>query len=139
MELSTILNQDFSAELSFLTSRSSGPGGQNVNKVESKVELRFDVKASQLFTDAQKDLIIKGLGRYINHDGLLCITAQTHRSQLQNKQHTIRRFKELIVKALTPKPKRVPTKPSATAVAERLKNKKAASEKKAARQKPVIE
>jgi ribosome-associated protein len=124
---------DFSPEFQFQTSRSGGPGGQNVNKVSSKVELRFDVPGSALLTDEQKQRVLKKLRNQITQDGVLLIVSQEHRSQLQNRQAVVRRFYELLERAFRePKPRK-PTKPSAAAKAERLRSKRRTSENKARR------
>lgn len=124
---------DFSPEFQFQTSRSGGPGGQNVNKVSSKVELRFEVPTSALLTEEQKQRVLKKLRNQITQDGTLLIVSQQHRSQLQNKQAVVRKFYELLERAFRePKPRK-PTQPSAGAKAERLNAKKKASQKKALR------
>ncbi|MBG8553146.1 alternative ribosome rescue aminoacyl-tRNA hydrolase ArfB [Hymenobacter guriensis] len=123
----------FLPELQFQTSRSSGPGGQNVNKVESRVELRFHVPTSQLLSDEQKQVLLQKLASRLTADGSLLITAQEDRSQLRNKETALRKFHELLVKALhRPKARRA-TKPSKGAVRQRLESKKKHSQKKAGR------
>ncbi|MFY7827742.1 MAG: alternative ribosome rescue aminoacyl-tRNA hydrolase ArfB [Flectobacillus sp.] len=124
---------DFSPELQFQASRSSGAGGQNVNKVASKIELRFNVVNSQLLDEAQKALILLKLKNQINSEGELIVVSQEDRSQLRNKELVIKKFKALLLKALTVAPKRKPTKPTAAMIAERLKDKKKKSERKAQR------
>lgn len=124
---------DFSPELQFQASRSSGAGGQNVNKVASKIELRFNVVNSQLLDEAQKALILLKLKNQINSEGELIVVSQEDRSQLRNKELVIKKFKALLLRALTVAPKRKPTKPTAAMIAERLKDKKKKSERKAQR------
>lgn len=123
----------FLSEIIFQTSRSSGPGGQNVNKVESRVELRFPLQDSQVLTDSQKALILEKLGKQLTAEGLLIITAQDDRSQLRNKEIALARFYELLQKSLRrPKPRKA-TKPHKGAVRKRLEGKKLQGEKKASR------
>ncbi|MDB5236411.1 MAG: peptide chain release factor 1 [Hymenobacter sp.] len=125
----------FLPEITFQTSRSSGPGGQNVNKVESRVELRWHLQDSQVLTDAQKALILEKVANQLTAEGLLLITAQDDRSQLRNKEIALARFHELLLKSLRrPKPRKA-TKPSKSAVRKRLEGKKLHSDKKANRRK----
>lgn len=126
-------NRDFSSEFTFATSRSSGPGGQNVNKVNSKVELRFAVDQSTLLSDREKQIILSKLKNRINNDGELIITVQTDRSQLKNKEEAIEKFHELLNKALTPRKPRRATRPTKASIEKRLEIKKQNSEKKALR------
>jgi ribosome-associated protein len=129
-------NRDFSSEFSFATSRSSGPGGQNVNKVNSKVELRFSVEQSILLSDREKQIILIKLKNRINSESELIITVQTDRSQLKNKEDAIAKFYELLIKALTPRKPRRATRPTKASVEKRLDTKKILSEKKAQRKYP---
>ena len=125
----------FLSEITFQTSRSSGPGGQNVNKVESRVELRWHLLDSQVLTDAQKALILEKLSSQLTTEGLLLITAQDDRSQFRNKEIALARFHALLLKSLRrPKPRKA-TKPSKGAVRKRLEGKKIQGEKKANRRK----
>jgi len=123
----------FLPEITFQTSRSSGPGGQNVNKVESRVELRWHLPDSQVLTPLQKQLILEKLAGQLTSEGYLLVVAQDDRSQLRNKEIALARFYELLQKSLSrPKPRRA-TRPSAGAVRKRLEGKKIQSEKKASR------
>jgi len=129
------MNKDFSSEFKFSASRSSGPGGQNVNKVNSKVELRFNVNESGLLSENEKFMINLNCRNRINSDGELVITVQTDRSQLKNKEEAVEKFYQLITKALTPRKKRRPSTPTKSSIERRLKLKKESSEKKQLRKK----
>ncbi len=124
---------DFLPEITFQTSRSSGPGGQNVNKVESRVELRFSIADSQLLTEEQKGRLKLKLAHRLTAEGELLLTAQEDRSQLRNKDIALRKLHELLAKSLHQDKPRKPTKPSKSAVRKRLETKKKDGEKKANR------
>jgi len=128
-----ILSKAFLQELQFQTSKSGGPGGQHVNKVETKVQLSFDVSNSALLSDQEKRVILEKLKNYITNNGQLQLQSQEKRSQLQNREIVIKKFEVIIKKALSPVKKRVATKPGKGAIERRLKSKKSQSEKKANR------
>lgn len=128
--LESIINSDFSKEFKFSASRSGGPGGQNVNKVSSKIELRFNVVESTILTAEEKEIITAKLATRINNDGELVIVSQSERSQLANKEKAIEKFYSLLSKALKPVIKRKPTKPSKASKEKRLDIKKVNSERK---------
>jgi len=112
------------SEFNFQATLSSGPGGQNVNKLNTKVELRFNVRTSPYLTDDEKDTIFTRLKNRINAVGELIITSQSERTQLQNKNNAIRKFFNLLSKTLTEKPQRKPTTPTKKSVTKRLESKR---------------
>lgn len=112
------------SEFRFSASRSSGPGGQNVNKVNTKVELRFNIAGSGSLTDGEKQLVITSLKNRITSEGDILIFSQSERTQLQNKVHAEEIFYRLVSKALTPKPPRKKTRPTASSRQKRLLSKK---------------
>ncbi|MBI1769692.1 MAG: aminoacyl-tRNA hydrolase [Bacteroidetes bacterium] len=129
-----ITSNILSGELEFSTSRSSGPGGQNVNKVNTKVTLRWNVKDSSLLTVEEKDLLLQKLSSRLTTEGVLLLSAQDKRSQLQNKEEALLKLDQLLKKAFAKRKKRKATKPSKSSVQSRLDKKKKHSDKKKSRQ-----
>lgn len=121
------------SELTFRSSRSGGPGGQNVNKLETRIELLFDVARSPSLTADQRELILKHLHSKIDAEGILRIVSQESRSQWKNKQDAVNKFVLLLRGALKPRKKRVATKPSKTSKAKRIEGKKIRGETKRTR------
>lgn len=113
-----------SSELIFSTSRSSGPGGQNVNKVNTRVELRFNVKGSRFLSESEKSKITDRLRNRVNLEGELIIASQSERTQLMNKKKAEERFFKLLAAALSEKRKRKATKPTLASREERIESKK---------------
>ena len=126
---------DVSPEIKLQTTRSGGKGGQNVNKVETAVIAYFNVTASQLLTEEQKEILQHKLSNRINGEGDLVIKTQTHRTQLQNKEEAIEKVNEIIHAALKKKKLRIATKPSKQSKQKRLESKKRSSEIKEGRKK----
>ena len=122
--------KNFQQELSYKTSRSSGSGGQNVNKVETSVTVIWKVEDSTVFTESEKERILLKLKNKINAEGILQTTVSESRTQLQNKKNAIEKIQELVNKSLIVPKKRIATKPSRAKVEKRLESKKKLSEKK---------
>ena len=126
------------SEISFRTSRSSGAGGQHVNKTETKVEVLFEVMSSEGLSDEEKAIIMQRLMHRITEEGILVFKSQKFRSQIENKEQAVLNLNTHMVKALTPVVKRVKTKPTKGSVEERLESKRKVAEKKESRCKPRI-
>jgi ribosome-associated protein len=120
-------------ELEFIASRSGGPGGQNVNKVSSRVTLRFDLERSSALNPDEKRRIRAKLSRRINKDGVLQVTSQSTRSQELNREEALARFVELLQDALHQEKARVKTKATRGSQEERLKEKRLRTEVKRSR------
>ena len=125
-------------ECIFTSIRSSGPGGQNVNKVSSKVELRFNISQSRVLSDREKIMILERMRKKINKEGELILTSQTERSRFQNKLRVTEKFLSLLHKALVPVKKRVPTTPTRSSKQKKSERKRKQSEKKKLRNPPEI-
>jgi len=128
--------KDFSKEIKITASRSSGPGGQNVNKVNTKVEIRLNIAGSLLLSDEEKLILLTKLANKINSNGEIIITSQSERTQLANKEAAIHKLNRMISNALKVKKKRRPTKVPKAAKEKRLQTKHINSEKKENRKKP---
>lgn len=124
------------AELKFKAVRSSGAGGQNVNKVSSKVVLTFDLNNSEAFSEEEKELLSTKLKSKLTIENVLIINCDEDRSQLKNKEIVIKRFLNLISKSLVVPKKRKPTKIPRSVIEKRLKNKSVMSTIKQNRRKP---
>ena len=122
--------KNFAHELSYKTSRSSGSGGQNVNKVETSVTVLWKVEDSAVFTESEKERILLKLKNKINAEGILQTTVSESRTQLQNRKIATEKIQELVNKSLIVPKKRIATKPSRAKVEKRLESKKKLSEKK---------
>lgn len=123
-------------ELDFTFTRGSGPGGQHVNKVNTRVELSFNINESTVLTADQKELISKHLKNRISKEGILILSSKEERSQVRNRQLVIEKFKKLISQALVPPKKRIQTKPPPASKLNRLEEKRKIAEKKQHRKKP---
>ena len=120
-------------ELKFEFARSSGPGGQNVNKVSTRVDVLFNIRGSRSLTEAQKSLIESVLAARLDREGNLRVTARDSRSQWKNRETGTERLGVLLRRALTPRRKRIATRATSSSRAEKLRVKKAHSRKKAVR------
>lgn len=126
-------------ELKFKAVRSSGAGGQHINKVSSKIECVFDIDNSQNLSDNQKQLLLKSITSRLTKDNKLILVCDESRSQHKNKELVINRFLQIIKKGLAIPKKRTPTKISKTFIQKRLDRKKKQAFKKALRQNPKLD
>lgn len=129
-------SSDLLSEITFSTSRSSGPGGQSVNTTDSKVTLRFDVRKSTLLSEGQKSRLLLKFSNRMSKEGVVIISSQVSRSQLDNKKKVLQRFDALLKKAFQETKKRRRSRPSRGAIERRLKDKRVNKEKKD-RRKPI--
>ncbi len=121
------------SELEFEFVRSSGPGGQNVNKVATAARLRFDVRASAALAEEAKERLLALAGRRATKEGEIVLLGQKHRTQEKNRQDVITRLEDLVARALVEPRKRRPTRPTRAAGARRLRDKKMRAERKRGR------
>tara|TARA_B100000795_G_scaffold200352_1_gene154138 strand:- start:90 stop:497 length:408 start_codon:yes stop_codon:yes gene_type:complete len=134
MNKETIIN-----ELTFKAIRSSGAGGQHVNKVSSKVVLSFDLSQSDGFSDRERSLLYKSLSSRLTNAGILSISCDESKSQFQNKDKVIKRFLEIITKGLIVQKRRIATKPSKGSKRRKLDAKKQRGQTKNLRKKPKLD
>ncbi len=135
MAIPKITLVDILSELEFNFSKSSGPGGQHVNKVNTKVGLRFNISDSGILNDEQKELLLDKLSKKLTKEGILVLSAQEARSQLLNKELVLEKLEKLLQSAFFIRKKRKPTKPTKASKEKRLKNKKQQAKKKEGRRK----
>lgn len=126
------------AELRFTYSRSPGPGGQNVNKVNTRVTLTYDVQQSTALSDSQRARILRRLENRIDHQGQLRVVASQHRSQSANSKAAVERLAALLRDALARRKPRIPTRTPRSAVKRRLENKARRSQRKKDRRRPSL-
>ena len=126
-------------EVAFKAVRSSGAGGQHVNKVSSKIQLSFDIAKSKVLNDVQKEWLLKNLASKLSKGQVLMLQSGLSRSQIKNKEIVIKRFFKIIESGLIIKKKRTKTKPSKASIRKRLKKKKLLSDKKQTRKKPELD
>lgn len=120
-------------EVEFRTSRSSGPGGQHVNKTESRVELLWSPVKSDCLNEAQKMMVAARLGNRITQEGIFILVSEKYRSQYRNRAEVTERFLHLVTASLVPAKKRRPTRPTRSSMEKRIQNKKFRGEIKKSR------
>jgi len=127
------------SELTFTATRSSGPGGQHVNKTATRITLRFDVARSPSLSAEQRQRILERLATRVSGEGILSVVSQRHRSQARNRQAALERFVDLLRAALARARSRTPTRATAASRERRVREKKERAQVKAARRRPASE
>ncbi|HVN57386.1 MAG TPA: alternative ribosome rescue aminoacyl-tRNA hydrolase ArfB [Bacteroidales bacterium] len=122
--------RDLEAECLFTATRSSGPGGQNVNKVNTRIELRFNILRSSELLAEEKELIIASIGKRLNSEGDLIVVSQSERTQLGNRKKALEKLYSILSGALEVKPERISTSPTRNSVKKRLDSKRRRSDVK---------
>jgi ribosome-associated protein len=131
-----LINRGVESEFIYRMSRSSGPGGQNVNKVSTRVEIRFNIMRSLVFSEREKAMICEKLSKRISESGEIIVRSQTERTQLGNKQEAIYKLLRMLSGALWARRRRILTHPTTAAIKARERRKKINSEKKKSRKSP---
>lgn len=139
MEGGSITEENILREIIFRTSRSGGKGGQNVNKVSSKVELVYDISASYSLSESQKEKLLAKLAHKLDSEGMLHVVSQTSRSQTENKKIAVEKLMTLLQNGLKERKKRIPTKPKKSATEKRITSKKKVGETKRLRSSKDLE
>lgn len=134
----TITLEELTREVQIKTTRSSGKGGQHVNKVATRAEAYLDIPRSAFFTPEQKKLLLQKLAGKTNRDGILQVTSEEERSQRMNKEKALKKMRRMIRSALTPVKPRKATKPTKASVEKRLRAKTAQSRKKSLRRNTLL-
>ena len=138
MLIDQLRERNFEKELEFTFSRSAGAGGQNVNKVNTKAELRFNVLQSSLLSQEEKQKILATKSYQLTASGEVVLQNQSSRSQIRNKEAAIAKFYVFLASTLKKQKKRKPTRPHKNAIEKRLTHKKRISEVKYRRKKPLL-
>jgi len=136
MDIQNLKDRNIENEFTFSASRSSGPGGQNVNKVNTRVEIRFNVRNSAILTKDEKEIITTRLVKRITSEGELLIISQSERTQLKNREKAAGKMLSLLAHALTLNAPRVPTSPTNVSKTERLEEKRKRGHLKTLRKSP---
>lgn len=134
-----ITAEDIITEVQFKAVRSSGSGGQHVNKVSTKIELRFDLLKSMVLTEEHKELLLKTIAERLTKDNVIILHCDETRSQYRNKEIIVRRLLDILNRGLVQPKMRKPTRIPKSVRLKRLKNKKLQSDKKTSRKKPNVE
>lgn len=136
------INRDLSIpadELAFSFDRSPGPGGQNVNKVSTRAELRFSVAGSRVLSTDQRQRLLTSLGHRLSAEGVLVLRSSRYRSQARNREDCLTKLAVILTAGLAPPPPpRRPTRPRRAAVARRLETKRKQSQRKVLRRRPPL-
>jgi ribosome-associated protein len=136
MNINVLKERGIEEEFQYKASRSSGAGGQNVNKLSTKVELRFNISESKILSEEEKIILNEKLSTKLTQDGYIIVVCQDERTQLRNKEKCKEKIYKIISKALVTQKKRIQTRPTDESKKKRIQTKRILSEKKDLRKKP---